>query len=248
MSQPHRRRRTPLVVIHAHQAVTTSLAIAEYFGKRHDNILARIEKLKAECPPDFNALNFKAVEFTDAKGEFRPAYEMTRDGFTLLAMGFTGAKALHFKLAYIERFNRMEAKLAGRPLPQPQPRAAIEPPKAPEFDVRRLLLEGQSTPTVPLPAEVQSAINRRAWALAHEAYELCRAHLARRVAYTSEVGMPRTLNEARALEVIEQGDLSDALAHAYHARLHDLTFHIRYVMDEATKLYGKLQRPRLKAK
>src|SRR5258706_2407075 len=124
MSKPvHRRRRTPLVVVHDHHAVTTRQAVAEDFGKRHDHILERIENLKAECPPEFNAPNFRAVEYIDAKGEKRPAYELTRDGFTLLAMGFTGPKALQFKIAYIERFNSMEARL----LAKKQPRIASQP-------------------------------------------------------------------------------------------------------------------------
>lgn len=58
-----------------------------------------------------NQRNFTLVEYTDAKGESRPMYELTRDGFTLLAMGFTGKKALEFKLAYINQFNKMEQAL-----------------------------------------------------------------------------------------------------------------------------------------
>lgn len=91
---------------------TTSNIIAAQFGKRHDNVLRQLEALRSECGDKFNALNFEVVEYLDAKGERRPAYRLTRDGFTLLAMGFTGKKALQFKLAYIEAFNKMEAALA----------------------------------------------------------------------------------------------------------------------------------------
>ncbi|MPM83829.1 hypothetical protein SDC9_130898 [bioreactor metagenome] len=67
--------------------------------------------------PDEHLRNFAQVSVeveagNGAKGCY-PAYRMTRDGFTLLAMGFTGKKALQFKLAYIDAFNRMEAKLHG---------------------------------------------------------------------------------------------------------------------------------------
>ena len=62
---------------------------------------------------DFAAQNFLLTEYKDGKGELRPEYLLTRDGFTLLAMGFTGAKALTFKVAYINAFNRMEQLIKG---------------------------------------------------------------------------------------------------------------------------------------
>jgi Rha family phage regulatory protein len=72
-------------------------------------VLRAIRDLCAELPQDFNAPNFGAVEYLDAKGESRVMYRITRDGFTLLAMGFTGKKALEFKVAYIRAFNEMAA-------------------------------------------------------------------------------------------------------------------------------------------
>ena len=76
-----------------------------------------IERL--EVPEDFTKLNFQPSEYTDPTGRKLPMYQLTRDGFTLLAMGFTGARAMKFKLAYIEAFNRMEAELTGKALPAP---------------------------------------------------------------------------------------------------------------------------------
>lgn len=93
-------------------AMTDSLKVAHYFGKRHDNLLATIKNLG--CSPEFNALNFKAVKYTDEKGEKRPMYLMTQDGFTLLVMGFTGKKAMQFKEQYIKEFNEMKKRLATR--------------------------------------------------------------------------------------------------------------------------------------
>lgn len=101
---------TPNVFIHDGKAVTTSQAVAEYFIKRHDNVIQKLKSL--DCSPEFNALNFKAVDYCDAKGEKRPMYEMTKDGFVFLVMGFTGKKAAAFKEAYIAEFNRMEAELS----------------------------------------------------------------------------------------------------------------------------------------
>lgn len=100
---------TPNVFIHNGKAVTTSQAVADYFNKRHDNVIQKLKTL--DCSPEFNALNFKVVEYFDAKGEKRPAYEMTKDGFVFLVMGFTGKKAAAFKEAYIVEFNRMENEL-----------------------------------------------------------------------------------------------------------------------------------------
>jgi Rha family phage regulatory protein len=97
---------------------TTSLKIAEHFNKQHKNVLRSIQSL--DCSPEFNRLNFELVESADAKGEKRPAYELTRDGFMFLAMGFTGKQAAQWKEAYILAFNRMEAELLSRsPLPKP---------------------------------------------------------------------------------------------------------------------------------
>ena len=93
---------------------------------------------------------------------------------------------------------------------------AARQPSLPEINVRQLLLEGNCDPTVALPPELQEAINRQAWLMAHDAYELCRQHLARRVASSSEIGWPRRLNERRAREVIAQTTLDRALTHRYH--------------------------------
>lgn len=98
-----------LVQISDNQVVTTSILISSVFGKEHKNILSRIRN--EDIPEDFNRLNFKPVTYLDKKGEVRPMYEITRDGFTLLAMGFTGKKAMQFKIKYIAAFNAMETKL-----------------------------------------------------------------------------------------------------------------------------------------
>ena len=87
----------------------TSLQVAEHFGKLHKNVIRAIRNL--EVPEEFNALNFEPVEYFDEKGERRRMYHITRDGFALLAMGFTGTEAMRWKLAYIATFNAMEAKL-----------------------------------------------------------------------------------------------------------------------------------------
>ncbi|MFJ7951575.1 Rha family transcriptional regulator [Lysinibacillus sp. NPDC096418] len=98
-----------LVVIQNRQAVTTSLQVAENFEKRHDHILRDIEALKKDVP-NFGEM-FYDGETPDSYNRMRKTYYMNRDGFTLLAMGFNGKKALDFKLKYIEAFNQMEEQL-----------------------------------------------------------------------------------------------------------------------------------------
>lgn len=95
---------------------TTSQQIAQNFGKRHDNVMRKIRNL--ECSPEFNALNFEAAEYFDEKGELRPSYRITRDGFTFLAMGFTGKEAAQWKEHYIGAFNAMEAELRAKDAPK----------------------------------------------------------------------------------------------------------------------------------
>lgn len=90
---------------------TLSTDLARHFGKRHDDVLRSIRNLLTQLP-DGGVRNFAETSIADEQnGQSYPAYSLTRDGFTLLAMGFTGKKALAFKLAYIDAFNRMEAEL-----------------------------------------------------------------------------------------------------------------------------------------
>lgn len=97
---------TDLVIMKDRQAVTSSLNVAENFEKRHDNTLRDIDQLKKDVL-NFEEMFFEANE-PDSYGRDRRVVYMNRDGFTILAMGFTGKKALQFKLKYIEAFNQME--------------------------------------------------------------------------------------------------------------------------------------------
>ncbi|WP_339057358.1 Rha family transcriptional regulator [Candidatus Regiella endosymbiont of Tuberolachnus salignus] len=108
----------PEVIIRNDKVVTTSQAVANYFVKRHDNVLRAIAAL--DCSKKFTALNFEESEYTDVTGRKLPVYQMTKDGFVFLVMGFTGKKAAAFKEAYITEFNRMEAELSSVPKYHPQ--------------------------------------------------------------------------------------------------------------------------------
>jgi Rha family phage regulatory protein len=94
-----------LVIDYQHKPATTSLLVAERFGKDHKNVLRDIENL--ECSTNFWRLNFELSNY-ESRGKSYPMYIMTRDGFTFLVMGFTGLSAANFKEEYIEQFNKME--------------------------------------------------------------------------------------------------------------------------------------------
>lgn len=144
---------TPVLSITDGKPVALSTDIARVFGKEHRHVIRSIENLLSELGTE-RAPNF-GLTSTDVllpNGGVRKdkAYLLTRDGFTLLAMSFTGRRALQFKLAYIDAFNEME----------------------------RHLLEQAKKPSVRyLSAEEQSAINQRAHALAQQRYKPLREEL-----------------------------------------------------------------------
>lgn len=98
-----------LVTSSGGQSITTSLLVAEKFGKRHADVLRAIDKL--ECSPDFRQRNFASAEYVDDQGKPRPMFNITRDGFSLLAMGFTGREAMQWKERYIAAFSTMDMEL-----------------------------------------------------------------------------------------------------------------------------------------
>ncbi|HFS4259247.1 TPA: Rha family transcriptional regulator [Escherichia coli] len=100
----------PEIAIVDGQAVTSSLAVANFFSKRHDDVLKKIRTL--ECSASFTSRNFSVSDYTDCTGRKLPCYQITRDGFAFLAMGFTGKRAAQFKEAYINAFNQMEKQLS----------------------------------------------------------------------------------------------------------------------------------------
>ena len=97
------------------QVVVSSREVAEHFGKEHKHVLDSIKNLVAEN----SATKSMFYETTfENRGKQYPMYLMNRDGFTLLAMGFTGKAALEWKLKYIAAFNEMEKKLATPQMPK----------------------------------------------------------------------------------------------------------------------------------
>lgn len=101
-----------MVLAEAGRPVTTSLRVAKYFGKAHGKVLRAIELLA--CSAGFNRANFGLIEYIDSRGRVQKAYQMTKDGWMFLVMGFTGAKAAEIKEKFIAAFNWMADQLLKR--------------------------------------------------------------------------------------------------------------------------------------
>ena len=92
------------------QAITNSLLVAKKFGKDHKHVLESIRKLMTAENSAVLQM-FEESTYINEQNKTQPMYLMNRDGFTLLAMGFTGTKAMEFKIDYINAFNKMESKI-----------------------------------------------------------------------------------------------------------------------------------------
>lgn len=122
-----------LVKIENSQVVTTSVKIAEIFGKSHAHVLRDIKAL--ECSDSFRESNFGLSyiikQLPNNGSKQLPMYYITRDGFMFLVMGFTGKTAAKWKEAYIKAFNDMEEKLRAEKMPttkeQPDTTEAVKP-------------------------------------------------------------------------------------------------------------------------
>ena len=100
------------IAVKDNQLYTPSIRIADVFGKPHKDVLAKIRKL--DCSHFFTERNFSLSEFTDTTGRKLPMYNVTKDGFMFLVMGFTGKQAASIKEAYINAFNQMAESLQNK--------------------------------------------------------------------------------------------------------------------------------------
>lgn len=125
-----------LVQVENEQVVTDSRKVAEVFGKEHKNVIQAIENITAENSAVSSM--FYETDYTAGTGKHYKMYLMNRDGFTLLAMGFTGKQALEWKLKYIKAFNDMEAELKAKQEPKSQIDILVESAKALQRQEREL--------------------------------------------------------------------------------------------------------------
>jgi Rha family phage regulatory protein len=169
------------ISIKNNHATTTSLTVAKMFGKQHKDILKKLKTI--ECSDEFRSANFCAHPYTNSQnGETYIQYDITKDGFVFLVMGFTGKKAAHMKEAYINAFNKMEAEFAQRQALQGNPYSLQAPPTqtqilltlqagivintqrvpsdsivVPPSDIPRLIRDGEYVSIYNLPAIIQAA-------------------------------------------------------------------------------------------
>lgn len=181
---------------------TTSNQVAENFGKQHKDVLRKIANL--DCSEEFSQRNFAPSEYFDERGKLQRAYRLTRDGFTFLAMGFTGKEAARWKEAYIGAFNAMEAELRDKAAKVGAGATAAAPKALPSR------VESRAT---------QSAINRRAWQLAHEAYEDYRARMAAHPMVQSGVTQPEQWEPVECSQGVLEMIEIEASVSARHAVL-----------------------------
>lgn len=93
------------------KASCTSLDIAKDFDKQHKDVLRAIDRVRSDIGEEFDRRNFAPISYLDEKGRNYRAFSLTRDGFVMVCMGFTGPAAAAWKARYIEAFNAMEAEL-----------------------------------------------------------------------------------------------------------------------------------------
>ena len=132
-----------LVISREGAFLTSSLQVADSFGKKHKDVLEAVDKLVyeiAEQSAENSADYFIPDTYKDGRNRSQRQYWLTRDGFSLLVMGFTGPAALHWKLLYIDAFNKMEAAVNAK------------------VDVRRLVTEITTDVLRTLLPEVRQAV------------------------------------------------------------------------------------------
>jgi len=109
MKKTNSKNLLPVVVIRDRRATTSSLEVARIFTKKHKNILRDVENL--DVSSGFSRLNFEPRDYTDERGKVQKMYDINRDGFVFLVMGYRGQAAAQFKEAYIQEFNRKEKEI-----------------------------------------------------------------------------------------------------------------------------------------
>lgn len=157
----------------------SSLDVAARFGKRHDRVMRAIREICDNLPETYRVPNFGETfrEVPGPNGAMRKekCYSLTRDAFSLLAMGFTGKEALAWKVKYIEAFNAMEAEIARRqtpslPAPDAQLFAHLPPLKVLSPASRRRLNDAVDVILKDVSAQVAWKARCGIWALFKERF------------------------------------------------------------------------------
>lgn len=198
------------------QLVTSSQIIAAYFNKEHRNVLADIREILAA--ENSAAKFFYTASFLN-RGKRYPMYFMNRDGFSLLAMGFTGKKALEWKIRYIQAFNEMEKKLKEQENIKTQNWAVTSDSKTPDVAPPEVLAQARAK-TMLMNARTRQA---KLWkTLADESTgtyrEICKVYAANILAGKEVLPLPKPpqktmtateLGEATGLTAMNVGLLAN---------------------------------------
>lgn len=235
------RPEQPSVSIVSGTVKTTSLAVAEFFVKPHKDVLEKIRALTSQCDPDFNGRNFPPVEYTDEKGEKRPAYELTRDGFTLLAMGFTGKRALQWKIAYINAFNAMESELHKHSRSRPETtRKAL--PNGLSIDQQAAIKQLVKARVEACPKDKQAKAAITCWSALKSKFgvgykEIAPEHYADALSLVARLPL-----EGELLEREQENDDYPVKLKSWEAfNLHGLFCHVRVMCEFFDKVYPALR-------
>lgn len=215
---------------------TTSLKVAEVFHKRHGDVIRSISSILTQTPEIFGKRNFALNEYVQKNnlGEKRlPMYTMTRDGFTLLVMGYTGKEAMRFKLEYIEAFNAMEAELANSSRNFPEnPGNSLSPAERAEL---KALVDAKLSAA---PTELQGKARSEIWTRFNRHFKIAEyAQLpADKMPDAREYLIQMTVN---ALRPTVQAQVSTTLPTAEEAETHLLAIgeHIRLIRSHEAALF-----------
>lgn len=120
------------------QVLTSSVLVAKKFGKAHKHVLDSVRKILSTAENSSVLLMFAETQYVDDNNKEQPMFVMNRDGFMLLAMGFTGKKAMEFKLDFISAFNEMERVIKEQDKPKSQLEILVESAQALLEQSRRL--------------------------------------------------------------------------------------------------------------
>lgn len=99
----------PILGIDQGRPIVSSLQLAEHFGIKHQHVLRDIRAILRKIPKEWGLSNFGPSEYLNAQNRDQPFYNLTRDGFTLLAMGYNSVRAIEWKIKYIAAFNALES-------------------------------------------------------------------------------------------------------------------------------------------
>ena len=234
-------------ITRAGQPWLTAAEIAAAIGYASDDAISRIYRRRKE---EFTPAMSETVSLTVSGNLSTEARIFSLRGAHLLGMFARTARAAEFRRWVLDILDTQTAWDVLRVTTRRQPVGSADrlelPPAGEAFDLRQTMLEDLRPPSLPLPAEVQAAINRKAWAMAGSAYELCRDYLARRVAYDCEHGHPeRRIDAGKALAVIDAATLDQALVTRHRNQLRTVLRLVEIAADQARdhldKLRGELQ-------